>query len=443
MTKPLTRFADAGVVTRLALLLSLAAAAACGKKGPPLAPLHLLPGPVTAVEVRRVGSEAHLQFVLPAANVNGGGPSVLDRVEIYAVTIPPGASAPPNRELLTPAYLVGTVPVKPPPVEGEAPPADAPPDPRPSAGEKATFVDPLTPAKLEVAVAARPAGKETAAAPARTARTARLTAALGTVPARSAAAAVASAISAVPLTGPVSLGAAFAVAASEAVAAAIPKHAVRLYTVRGVTKSGRPGQASARAELPIVPAPAVPSAVMATATEQAIAITWIAAPAAEPATFNVYKRGGADPLNAAPVAAPPFERPGVTWGTEECFTVRAVEKIGTATIESEPSPPGCVTPRDTFAPAAPKGLAVVAGPGIINLSWDANGEADLAGYLVLRGEAGGATLQPLTPAPIAATNFEDKTAAPGVRYAYAIVALDKAAPPNRSAPSARVEETAR
>jgi hypothetical protein len=40
-------------------------------------------------------------------------------------------------------------------------------------------------------------------------------------------------------------------------------------------------------------------------------------------------------------------------------------------------------------------------------------------------------------------SFEDKTARPGVRYAYAIVAVDKAPTPNRSAPSARVEETAR
>jgi len=33
--------------------------------------------------------------------------------------------------------------------------------------------------------------------------------------------------------------------------------------------------------------------------------------------------------------------------------------------------------------------------------------------------------------------------APGVRYVYAVVAVDKASPPNRSAQSPRVEETAR
>jgi hypothetical protein len=67
----------------------------------------------------------------------------------------------------------------------------------------------------------------------------------------------------------------------------------------------------------------------------------------------------------------------------------------------------------------------------------------MAGYLVLRGEAPGDTLQPLTPQPIKDTSYRDTTVKPGVRYVYAIVAIDRATPPNRSAPSARVEETAR
>ena len=79
----------------------------------------------------------------------------------------------------------------------------------------------------------------------------------------------------------------------------------------------------------------------------------------------------------------------------------------------------------------------------MNLIWDANTEADLGGYLVLRGEAPGDTLQPLTPQPIHETSFRDTTARPGVRYSYAIVAVDRATPPNRSALSAKVEETAR
>ncbi len=432
----------------VALLVSLAlAGGGCGKKGAPLAPLRLVPGAPTALEVRRAGGEVRLHFVLPAGNLNAGGPSVLDRVQIYAVTLSPGMAAPPNRELLTPAYLVGTMAVKPPPVEGEPPPADgAAPDTRPAAGEAVTFVEPLTPEKLDgtASAAGGKGGKGTdPEARTRAAGASLVTTALATVPAASAAAVAAAAIGAVPASGPAAVAAAFAVAASTAITAAIPKHPVRIYAVQGVTKKGRPGQASARAELPIVPAPPPPTAVLATVTETMIAVTWTGPADAAAREYNVYARDGKGPLNAAPLAAPPFERPGVTWGTEECFVVRAVEKAGAAAIESEPSAPACVTPRDTFPPAAPKAVSIVAGPGTINLSWDANTEADLGGYLVLRGEAAGGPLAPLTPAPIAATNYEDKAVQAGVRYVYTIVAVDKATPANRSAPSPRVEETAR
>jgi fibronectin type 3 domain-containing protein len=79
----------------------------------------------------------------------------------------------------------------------------------------------------------------------------------------------------------------------------------------------------------------------------------------------------------------------------------------------------------------------------MNLIWDPNSEPDLAGYVVLRGEAPGETLQALTPTPIAQTNYTDTTVTTGVRYVYAIVAVDKASKANMSPQSARVEETAR
>jgi hypothetical protein len=444
--KAFARSSGLWVVARLGVCAALAAlAAGCGKKGAPLAPLHLVPGPAVSLEVRRSGAEAQVQFILPATNLNGPGPSVLDRAQIYAVTVPPGMAAPPNRELVTPKFLVGTIAVKPPPVEGEPPPPDTPPDTRPSAGDKVTFVEELTPEKLAGTLTSAAPGKASAASAAasRAAGTALLTPALATVPARTAGIPSAIATSQSTVAGPAAFAAAFAVVASSAVTASIPKYPVRLYAVQGATKSGRPGQVSARAELPIVPPPPVPSGLVATFTETAVFLTWLSPAADVPPTFNVYKRDTPAPLNPAPIAAPPFERPGVIWGTRECFTVRAVEKSGTALVESDASAPACITPRDTFPPAAPKGVSVVAGPGTVNLSWDANAEPDLAGYLVLRGEVPGDTLQPLSPAPIAGTNFEDKTAKPGVRYAYAIVAVDTATPRNQSAPSPRVEETAR
>ena len=91
----------------------------------------------------------------------------------------------------------------------------------------------------------------------------------------------------------------------------------------------------------------------------------------------------------------------------------------------------------------PAGLVAVAAVGSISLIWEPGGDLDLAGYVVLRGTPGDATLQPLTLMPVTEARFSDTTARPGTRYVYAVVAVDTATPPNMSAPSARVEETAR
>ena len=122
---------------------------------------------------------------------------------------------------------------------------------------------------------------------------------------------------------------------------------------------------------------------------------------------------------------------------------RTVVTSGTA-VESEPSPAACVSPTDTFPPKAPTSLAAVASEGAISLIWDANTETDLAGYVVLRGSASGATMSPLMTAPIKETTYpRHDGAGPGVRYVYAVVAVDTATPQNVSAQSNRVEETAR
>ena len=88
-------------------------------------------------------------------------------------------------------------------------------------------------------------------------------------------------------------------------------------------------------------------------------------------------------------------------------------------------------------------MRAVAEDGAVSLVWDRNTEADLGGYLVLRAEAPGDTLLPLTPQPIADATYRDATVKPGVRYAYAVVAVDKVTPRNQSAPSVREEVTAR
>ena len=73
-----------------------------------------------------------------------------------------------------------------------------------------------------------------------------------------------------------------------------------------------------------------------------------------------------------------------------------------------------------------------------------NAEFDLGGYLVLRREAGDATLRQLTDTPIGDARYRDATAQPGTRYTYSVVAVDTQLPlPNVSAQSELVEETSR
>ncbi|HEX7087081.1 MAG TPA: hypothetical protein VF198_11990 [Vicinamibacterales bacterium] len=148
-------------------------------------------------------------------------------------------------------------------------------------------------------------------------------------------------------------------------------------------------------------------------------------------------------LTPSPVATLTFADPLFEVGVERCYVVRTVETTGTMVVESAPSPAVCVTPQDTFPPAPPASLAAVASEGAISLIWDPNSEPDLAGYLVLRAEAAGGALEPLTKEPIRETTYRDTTVKRGVRYVYAVVAVDKATPPNQSAPSNRVEEVAR
>ena len=216
----------------------------------------------------------------------------------------------------------------------------------------------------------------------------------------------------------------------------------RIYVARGVTGRGRPGGVSTRVAVPITPLPRPPRDISTKVTETAVVLSW--APEATVHGYNVYRAGDLlQPLNPAPLTAPSFEHGGAKFGEEQCYRIRAVTLVEPVSVEGEASAAECVTPLDQFPPAAPKGLAAVPTAGQISLIWDANAEKDLAGYIVLRGETADGALTAITPAPIKDTSYRDTTVMPGSRYVYAIVAVDSATPPNMSAQSARVEETAR
>jgi hypothetical protein len=414
------------VCVGLWLLLSVAA---CGKKGPPLAPLNLAPEAPATIVARRLGDTVYLQMKVPAKSAAGTGPYSIDHIDVYAVTLAPGSIPPPNRDLLKPEHVVAKIPVAPPPdPDAPEPPSD---EKRPHPGDLVTFVEKLTPAALTPQEITKP---PKAPKVPKTPTTAPPAAPV--VPAPAGAPAVPP-----PPVGPVVL--------------------TRLYVVRGVSSKRHEGAPSARIEVPLLTAPGAARAGTKQPTwdETSVTVAWeppaSTSDEAPGVLYNVYAVPAAgslpvgvpaaapEPLNPKPLEVTTFTHEGAAPGKEQCFVVRSVAPVGTATIESDPSDPICLTPKDIFPPAAPKSLQAVGSAGVVNLIWDANTESDLAGYLVLRGEAPGDTLQPLTPEPIKETRYQDRTTRPGVTYVYAVVAVDRATPPNRSAPSNRVQETAR
>jgi hypothetical protein len=348
----------------------------CGKKGPPLPPLLQFPAPPADLVASRRGSAVDIQFAVPSANTDGSRPADITRVDVYGFTGAPDAG---EEEIVRRGEKVGSVVVNPPP--------------DPDAGDKPTDAD--SPAKRP------PPGSDQGAT--------------------------------VHVKDELDMGA----LSREGLA--------RSYVGVGVNRRGRRGPFSKRAAVLVAAAPAPPSAPRVNYDETRITVAWALLPSpagSSPLAYHVYEKDaeGERRLTSAAVTDPQFVDQRIEWGAERCYTVRSVETADGLSVESDASPPTCVTLTDTFPPAAPTGLQAVGSEGAISLIWDANNEHDLAGYLVLRAIAPSAALAPITPSPIDASTFDD-TLKSGVRAIYAVQAVDKAG--NVSPPSNRVEETAR
>ena len=411
---------DHRALTRPVCALAIVCAlSACGKKGPPLAPISHIPSAVAQPTIERVGDDIYVSLTVPSKDIDGTLPADVGRIELYGIT---ATAAPSPTQFLAAGTRVATIPVAPPPAKDEAPPATN----EPAQGSMVSIRDPLKPDDL--------VPKELPTAQAR-----------------------------------VSRGATSTPAASATVdqgEAAAPQ---RYYMAIAFNRRGRPGPPGMAAGVALTPLPDPPEHLDATYTSETLTLTWQAAvppdanatlPAALMTRYNVY-RTEEDPLaypspppppwaarrpmpvNASPLDAVMFAEP-VEFDRQTCFTVRAVRGVAPTALESNAPPPLCRTPVDTFPPAAPKSLSAVAGEGAISLIWEPNSEPDLGGYVILRGEPGSDTLQPLTATPVAEAQFTDRTVKSGVRYVYAVVAVDNRVPvPNVSAASNRVEETAR
>jgi hypothetical protein len=402
-----------------------------------------IPAAVEKVEARRRGDDVSVTVTVPSKNVDGTMPVDVARIEVYAYT---GTTAPPASRFLEVGTLVGSIVV--PEQKPDAPPDAAPPPGTPVPGGPATIVESLTPEAL--------VAKPIPVAPTTKRDPRPLPAATAPGPAAE--------------TGPLR----------------------RFYYALAFSPRGRPGPPGSLGELRLTSLPPAPTALKATVVADAVRLEWepsggligflleralppepsplddplpdslsssaSAATLPGPTRYNVYRElapvaekttpSQVEPLlvNGAPIDTLTFMDPLTSLdGRRRCYVVRAVRGDGTQTVEGIPSePPACVDSLDDFPPEAPAGLSSTIRDGEIELMWEPNAEPDIAGYLVLRGEAGDATLTPVTDTVVTETRFTDRTVKPGVRYVYAVQAIDSRLPrPNVSLESARVEETAR
>jgi hypothetical protein len=405
-----------------------------------MAPLQRTPLAPLELAVVRIEDDIYVRFKVPTTNIDGASPANIARVELYAITADHRPEIKNPETLRKLSTLVGSevvrrpLPPLPPPKEGQ--PAPPPPPPMPGIDQGAMVVihetltpDALTPVdltKFEVGPQ-RPApvdAEDEADIPR-------------------------------PLVAPLETSG-----------------AQRLYYAVSVTSGGRYSPPSGFVPAPLGTTSSAPSVPTVTVNEQSVTIKW--APAADtrgsiepgdpsllaakpivagppPTTYDVYEvarnaspAGPTEvptPLTPGPVGSLEYTQTGITLGSERCFVVRPVDILNGLHVRGPASPMACASFEDTFPPAPPGQLDAVATPGTISLIWESSAAADLAGYLVLRGEAGSAKLAALTSEPVLGTSYRDDTVKSGVRYAYAVVAVDKVG--NRSAESNRVEETAR
>ena len=234
---------------------------------------------------------------------------------------------------------------------------------------------------------------------------------------------------------------------------------------------------SRRVRVPLVPPPKPPPATTITYDETTITVTWTPSPSAVPIqapatgdllpgrtlgletptfSYHVYdvspsavaaapngsiaQLAGQLRLTRTPIEGTSYADSRIEWGSTRCYTVRTVETFGDLTLESDAPAPECQTLKDTFPPAAPKDLRLIA--------TERRDQPDLgAEQRKGRGRLPRVARDDRrTPSRRSrrrrspTTTFSDGVAA-GTRYWYVVRAVDRAG--NVGPSSNRVEELAR
>lgn len=189
----------------------------------------------------------------------------------------------------------------------------------------------------------------------------------------------------------------------------------------GVRIGGLKGRVSAWSTLVAVriePPLDTPADVAADASADGVVLRW------RPGNASAWKIFRMAPDDSEPVLLgesdkPQYQDRKAAYGTTYRYVVQAQREK----VESEPSAQVSITPRDTFPPATPTGLAAAAGTSTIELTWLRNTESDFKEYRVYRATGDGAF--EMIAGGLSAPAYSDTKIESGKRYRYAVAAVDQ------------------
>jgi cytochrome b involved in lipid metabolism len=174
------------------------------------------------------------------------------------------------------------------------------------------------------------------------------------------------------------------------------------FTVKAVNAVGASPASSSVSATPV----ATPTGLAATAGDTQVVLTWTATAGAT--SYQVFQ--GSTSIGTP--ATTTFTATGLTNALAYSFTVKAVNSSGASVASTAVS----ATPVDRTPPAAPTGLAAVAGDTQVSLSW--SGPVDAATYQVYRGASLVGTQAGTTTVVTGLPN--------GILYSFTVKAVDAA-----------------
>jgi hypothetical protein len=191
---------------------------------------------------------------------------------------------------------------------------------------------------------------------------------------------------------------------------------------RAIGANGKASNWSNVVTLPVIAPLAAPTDFAATPTANGVRLTWRGAGQ----HFRILRRaeGSTEYAELGTSTTDEFLDSTAEFGKKYSYLVQAyVELEAHREAQSDLSTEQTLTPKDEFPPAAPANLRATASANSVELSWDANAEPDLAGYIVYRSVNGGAFEKIATVNEIPA--YSDKPVEAGKTYRYVVTAKDK------------------